>query len=92
MQCKCSRDGPAGIVVACSGEPEHRHDLVADELIHDSPVRLDDLGSFLLDRAHDVGNRLRVEALAHGGEARKVRDQDGHHPSFSVEQGDRIDP
>ncbi len=76
-----------------SGHAEHRHDLVADELLHGAAVALDDLCHLGEVARHDLAYGLRVEAvpehrrLDHVGEENRDRLPELVHLETSVRYG-----
>ena len=61
-------DGAEGVVLVCDGHPEHRHDLVPDELLDRAAMPLDDLSHPLEEAGLNPPIGLRVPF----GEPRRV--------------------
>ena len=60
-------DGPQGVVLVHDGDTEGGHDRVADELLDDAAVRLDDRADHREVACHHRPDRLGVERLAELG-------------------------
>ena len=60
---------------------EHRHDGVADELLHGAAVAFEHLGHPLEPPRHDQSQRLRVEPLSERRRIGHVCEEDGDRSS-----------
>jgi hypothetical protein len=69
--------GAPRVVVLAGRNTEDRRHLIADELVHHAPVRLDDVRRALLDLIEDLGDLLGIEGLVHRGVAGEVGEQHG---------------
>ena len=69
--------GPERVILVHLGDAEDGHDRVADELLHRSPVRLDDPLHTLEVAGEQGAERLRVGRLAQRGRAGYVAENDG---------------
>ena len=73
-------NGPERIVLVHLRHAEDGHHRVADELLHRSPVRLDDRPHGREVSVHDRAQRLRIHALANCRGASDVGEQDRGQP------------
>ena len=70
--------GPERVVLVQDGDAEHRHDGVADELLHGPPVRFERRLHLLEVAGHDPPQGFGIEALSQVGRTGDVGEQDGH--------------
>ena len=70
--------GPERVVFVQDGDAEHRHDGVADELLHGPPVRFEGRLHLLEVAGHDPAHGFGIEALSQAGGTGDVGEQDGH--------------
>jgi hypothetical protein len=82
-----------GVVLVRGGHAEEGLHLVADDLVHDPAVGLDDARRRVDDAVHERRHLLRVEALRQLGVAREVGEEHGCVPSLppghAVRRGQR---
>ncbi len=69
-------DRPLGVVFVRDRCPPHGHDRVADELLDDPAVALDDRSRHIEVGAQERPDVLRVTLLGHRGEADQIEEQD----------------
>ena len=70
---ECRPAGPHGIVLVNHGDAEHRHDRVADELLDDPAMELDDLAHHVEVPRHEGPHRLRDRDVRRGRWTRSRR-------------------
>ncbi len=68
-------DGAQRIILVQNGHAEHRHDRIADELLHGPAMLLDDLSRGVEVAAHHLAEALRVQPLPHRGRSRDVAEE-----------------
>ena len=68
---------PRGVVLPCPVEAEDGHRRVADELLDDAALGLDDRADGREVAAHDLLQVLRVQPLRQRGGVDEVGEQDG---------------
>ena len=73
----CGSAGAQGVVLVHLRDAEDGHDRVADELLHRSPVRLEDSLHALEVAGEQGAHRLGVDRLPHGGRTGDVAEEDG---------------
>ena len=76
-----------GIVVVGHRRPEHRHDGVADELLHEALVPLDGLRHLAKQIALECAHVLGVGLLTERREAGEIGEEHGHQAAVAVEGG-----
>ena len=64
------------VVLVRDGDPEHRHDRVADELLDGAAVTLEDDAKILEVAPHPCAQRLGIGRLAERGRADEVAEED----------------
>ena len=77
--------GVEGVFRVVHRRPVDRHDGIADEIIHDTPLlqhRLDHHGEVLVEL---LGHLVRRHGFGQGGEVAEVGEQDGHDPPLSAQ-------
>ncbi|MBI5828951.1 MAG: hypothetical protein HZB20_05305 [Chloroflexi bacterium] len=77
--------GAVGVVFVGHWRAEHGHHRVADEFINVAFVLVDRFGQFLQGFVGQVGDFLRVERFAEGGEAGEVGKHDGDLLAFALQ-------
>ncbi len=70
--------GPLGVVLVGDRRPEHRHQGIANDLVHGASEALHDLPHLLHATVHHRADLLGVGALRERGELGQVGEQDGH--------------
>jgi hypothetical protein len=68
-------DCPLGVVLVRDRRPKHRHDRVADELLHRAAVALEHRSEVAVIRLKKPSHLLRVHSLRARGEADEVGEQ-----------------
>lgn len=85
-----STHGAKGIIPAGAWQSEYGHDRVADDLLDDAAVRLEDDPHLVEIAGQDLPERLRVKALAEAGRALEVGGDDGDGAGSRVRFGGRV--
>ena len=75
-------DGALGVVLVGDRGAPHRHDRIADELLDDAAVAIDDHPRPLEVLVLELAHRLRVTVGRERREADEVGEEDRHHTSF----------
>src|SRR6266511_2874656 len=71
--------GPKGVVLVQDGDAEHRHNGVADELLHGPAVRFERSLHLLEVAGHDPAKGFGIQPLAEARGAGDVGEHDGDH-------------
>ena len=65
------------VILVGIGDAEEGDDSIADILLDEAVITVNDLGHLAEDTARDLFDFFRVELLGHGGVAREVGEEDG---------------
>ena len=77
------------VVLRRHRRPPHRHDGVADELLHDPAVQPYEAPTGVEVAGEELAHLLRVARLRQGREAHQVREKHRHEPAFRDRRLDR---